>query len=92
MKNLKNMMAATGLAAVLMMSATSAQAGLLMSDRAVAINPSTECTDNADTSLYSQFAGILIVGVNGLLMSDAPVTDDTGCKADTGTDGLLMSD
>lgn len=98
MKNLKNMVAATGLTAILMMSATSAQAGLLMSDRAgVADWEYTEttivsqCTE--DTGLVAKIRGIIVIAASGLLMSDAaPV--ETECQQDTFVTrtGLLMSD
>ncbi|HXG82670.1 MAG TPA: hypothetical protein VNI84_01465 [Pyrinomonadaceae bacterium] len=99
MKNLKNIAAATTLTAVLMMSATSAQAGLLMSDRAIVGEventqiTNQQCSENNDTSLFAQIKGIIIVGMNGLLMSDAP-TVESECTTDgvIMTDGLLMSD
>ncbi len=88
MKNLKNMLTGISLAAVLMVGATSAHAGLLLSDRAT--NVDQRCTVRG--GLISELSGIIIIGapvsLNGLLLSDRLVKT---CE-DTQRDGLLLSD
>jgi len=90
MKNLKNMVAALSLMAVLGFGAVSANAGLLISDRS-----SNGCAP-VKNDILTQLSGILIVGApmldgiiilgrNGLLISDR-----TACESSK--DGLLISD
>ncbi len=81
MKNIKNTMAAMSLMAVLGLSATTANAGILLSDRGVNTNQTT--CGSTETGVFNQFTGILIVGLSsvtgillgdrsGLLLSDRP--------------------
>lgn len=95
MKNLKNTIAAFGLMATLGFGAISANAGMLLSDRGTNNNQQL-CGPTKDT-LLSQFTGILIIGApmldgiliigrDGILMSDK---NNSGC---TGKDGILVSD
>jgi len=86
MKNLKNMVAATCLMAVLGFGAVSANAGLIVSDR---------CAAAPETTLAEDFGGILAVAfpmVDGIIISDRSgliVSDKpAGCQ----TDGLIVSD
>ena len=83
MKNLKNTISAAGLMAVLALGAVSANAGMIISDRATG-----QCTVN-DGGILQQVAGIIAVGLpslNGMIISDAP----TPC--DTNADGMIISD
>ncbi len=78
------------MAAVLTVGATSAKAGLLMSDKATSVN-NQQCTVKLNKGFINNIAGVIIAGfpeAAGLLMSDAP-TQNCGS---TQTDGLLMSD
>ena len=85
MKNLKNMVAATCLMAVLGFGAVSANAGLIVSDRCAA----------PATTLAEDIGGIILVAfpmVDGLIVSDRTgliVSDKSaGCQ----NDGVIMSD
>lgn len=80
MKNIKNTLAATVLAAVMGFSTVSAHAGLLISDRSVA-NDKANCTAT-DGGILSSLAGILIVGAT---------SSATGILI-VGRSGLLISD
>ena len=92
MKNLKNTLAALVLFVMLVLGTTSANAGLIMSDRsAPGQEPcgGTEMTDiilQATGIVISGFTGIVISGRDGLLMSDR-----NACSSDQRT-GILMSD
>lgn len=82
MKNLKNTISAVGLMAVLALGAVSANAGMIISDRA-----SGQCTVK-DPTISDQIAGIIIVGapvLSGMIISDAPVPCDE-------KDGMIISD
>lgn len=100
MKNLKNMVAATGLMAILGMGAVTANAGILISDAANQ-GGETQCqaTTN-DTELDVQ--GIIIASITGILISDGAnlstgilISDKTACGGGgdslTST-GILISD
>ena len=90
MKNLKNTLAGLGMIAVLTVGATSAKAGLLMSDKATSSN-NQKCTFKLNKGFINNIAGVIIAGfpeAAGLLMSDAPTK---GCGS-TETNGLLVSD
>ena len=82
MKNLKNTISAAGLMAVLALGTVSANAGMIISDRATG-----QCTVN--DGILQQVVGIIAVGfpsLNGMIISDAP----TPC--DTNADGMIISD
>ncbi|CAN5321822.1 hypothetical protein BH10ACI1_BH10ACI1_30950 [soil metagenome] len=72
MKNLKNMLAAITLTAVLMLGATSANAGILLSDFTGTSNqnPCTEQTtkNNGGVAVND---GILVAGFTGILVAGA---------------------
>lgn len=94
MKNLRNLLATITLTAVLMISATTANAGIIMSDaKGDQPQPCTE-TKNAPRVdkgiLMSDFTGILVTGFTGIL-----VTGFTGILV-TGYSqvdcGIIMSD
>ncbi len=83
MKNLKNTISAAGLMTVLALGAVSANAGMIISDRATG-----QCTVK-DGGILQQVAGIIAVGLpslNGIIIIDAA----TPC--DTKTDGMILSD
>ena len=82
MKNLKNMLSAAGLMAVMVFGAVSANAGLMISDRTANTG---QCTAN-DSSFLHQLSGILIVGFNGIIIIDRAAPQCTE------TDGLMISD
>jgi hypothetical protein len=88
MKNLKNLMAAVTLIAVLMIGATSANAGLLVSDFSGGddTQPCT-ATNNDKTDwgiIVTGFTGIIVTGFTGIIVTGA---------ADSPVDcGILMSD
>ncbi len=95
MKNFKNTLAAIGLAAVLGVSTITANAGLLLSDRAVTNQDSTTTqTCTSPTGILDQLSGIIIIGVpysiTGLLLSDRAVAA-APCQVQQ-LDGLLLSD
>jgi len=78
MKNLKNMMSATGLMAVLVFGAVSANAQLLKGDRTK--NPTeVQCTVKKDGFLKG--LGSFINGLTGIIIFDA------SCKTDEKADG-----
>ena len=82
MKNLKNTISAVGLMAVLALGAVSANAGMIISDRATG-----QCTVK-DGGIIQQIAGIIIVGapaLNGIIIIDAALS---GCEKD----GMIISD
>ena len=86
MKNLKNIVAALTLTATLSLTATVANAGLLLSDRA----ESDQCTVKEDTT-KDYISGLLLSDfpqLSGLLLSDKSTID---CQNDQ-RDGLLLSD
>lgn len=90
MKNLKNIVAAAGLMAVLGMGSIAANAGLLISDKGAAgCQPVKSGWMDQLTGILIVGApmldGIIIVGRDGLLISDK----GAGC---TNKDGLLISD
>jgi hypothetical protein len=91
MKNLKNTISAVGLMAVLALGAVSANAGMIISDRATG-----QCTVK-DGGILQQIAGIIIVGapaLSGMIISDAPTP---GCEDKNGMiisdrNGMIISD
>ena len=87
MKNLKNIAAAATLTAVLMMGATTAQAGLMVSDRAA--TGAEQCAEEE-----TGFFGLLVSDLAGLLMSDRAgllVSDRAGLLVSDRA-GLMVSD
>lgn len=83
MKNLKNIVAALTLTATLSLTATVANAGLLLSD----LHEGGQCTVKEDTT-KDFISGLLLSDfpqMSGLLLSDKPSVD---CQRD----GLLLSD
>lgn len=100
MKNLKNMISAASLMAVMAIGAISANAGLLISDRnAPGTTPTVkgQCTPIKDNTqsldgiiiigFQEVLDGIIIIGREGLLISDKV----TPC-VDKAKDGLLITD
>jgi hypothetical protein len=88
MKNLKNLLAAVTLMAVLMISATTANAGLLVSDFSGG-GDTQSCTETNGGKtnwgiLVTGFTGILVTGFTGILVTGATDTP-VNC-------GILMSD
>jgi type 1 fimbria pilin len=90
MKNLRNLMAAITLLAVLVLSTTSANAGILMSDFAGSNNPDP-CSVKDDSKLdsgilMSDITGIIIAGFTGIIIAGRNgETSHVDC-------GILMSD
>ncbi len=97
MKNLKNTIAAIGLATVLGMGATTAKAGILISDKTGNMTENAECSTAREETLTSKIKGIIVVGIAGLIMSDELIMSDglvnTGsqCQDDSTKDGILIS-
>ena len=93
MKNLKNTISAIGLATILMVSATSANAGLIMSDAPAP----KQCTTVKGTDFF-KIAGNIINGLlmsDGLIMTDGLIMSDAPCTTKNGlimSDGLIMTD
>ncbi len=92
MKNLKIMMAAVGLAAVLGISSVSANTGIMISDRSA--NVAAPCVVK-DGGIFQQVVGILVAGLNGIMISDLNgimISDSptTGCDKDM--NGIMISD
>jgi len=91
MKNLKNMISAVSLMAVMVFGAISANAGLLISDRNTGCqntNTAQELPNAFDGIIIIGapiFEGIIIIGRAGLLISDR----GNGCQEKS---GLLISD
>ena len=71
MKNIKNTVAAMAMMAILGLGATTANAGLMMSDRSAAPGQNV-CS--SETSILNDLEGIIIVGLSGskagLMVSD----------------------
>jgi hypothetical protein len=87
MKNLKNMLSAASLMAVMVFGAVSANAGLLISDRTTN-DTKGQCTTKTG-GILQQLAGIIILGapsLNGIIILGAPAPECTE------KDGLLISD
>lgn len=97
MKNLKNMLAAVTLLAVLVLGTTSANAGLLMSDF-VNPNQNDPCVETEDTGLDTGIivagftgiivagrGGIIVAGRDGIIVAGKGVTPQVNC-------GILMGD
>jgi hypothetical protein len=88
MKNLRNLLAVVTLAAVLMISASTAKAGILMSDlKGNEPQPCTETKTDSKTNwgiVITSLTGIVITSLSGIVITSA---------ADTPVDcGILMSD
>ena len=81
MKNLKNMMAAVTMLAVLVLGTTSANAGLLMSDRA---NPGqgNSCTVKQD--IMADLTGIILHRM-GIILSKGGTNTEVSC-------GIILGD
>ena len=92
MKNLKNMLTAVAMTAVLGVGTVSANSGFIITDKSA--NTTKPCAVK-DGGILQQMSGIIIVGLSGfilsdlhgLIMSDAPTV---GC--DNNGNGLIMSD
>ena len=85
MKNLKNMMAATLMAAVLMVGTTFAGTGMLLSDFAGQQNSCGQTTEQTNGGIIvAGFTGIIVAGLNG---SNENSRNQTSCR-----DGMLLSD
>lgn len=100
MKNIKNTLAATVLAAVLGVSSVSANTGLIISDRGVGGENNVPTCGSSDTGVLSSLMGIIIYGAtssatgiiiygrDGFLVSDR---NTNGCSTQN-KDGFLVSD
>lgn len=92
MKNLKNLMAAVTLFAILVLSTTSANAGIYMTD--LTGTPNTDpCTVKDDDKtdwgiLMSDFGGIIVAGFTGIIVAGKGINTPTS-QVDC---GILMSD
>ena len=90
MKNLKNTISAVGLMAVLTLGAVSANAGMIISDRATG-----QCTVK-DGGIIQQIAGIIIIGapvLNGIIIIDAPTPcEDKNGMIISDRNGMIISD
>jgi len=82
MKNLKNTISAAALMTVMVFGAVSANAGVILSDKAATTKG--ECTVK-DAGIITQLAGVIISGLSGVILSDAPTP---GCDAN----GVILSD
>lgn len=80
MKNLKNLLAAGTLLAVMVLGTTVTNAGILMSDRSG--NGGGTCGDNGDASLDM---GIIVAGITGII-----VAGRTGIIV-AGRDGIIVA-
>lgn len=90
MKNLKNTISAAGLMAVLALGAVSANAGMIISDRATG-----QCSVKG--GLLQQVAGIIAIGLpslNGMILSDRSgmIISDRPTPCETSADGMIISD
>ncbi len=88
MKNLKNMLTAVAMTAVLGLGTVSANAGLIITDKGA--NTPKDCS--VGTGVLDQIAGIIIVGLNGLIITDRDgliITDKSEC---VDKDGLIITD
>ena len=106
MTKLKNIAAAATLTAVLMMGATSAQAGIMISDRAEGINQCEQAEEGFVDSIVTAISGLLMSDRSGLLVSDrsgllvsdrsgllvSDRAETSGCQQETNRAGLLISD
>ena len=98
MKNLKNIATAATLTAVLMMGATTSQAGIIISDRAEGINQCEQAEESFVDSIVTAISGLLMSDRSGLLMSDrsglliSDRAETSGCQQETNRAGLLISD
>ncbi len=88
MKNLKNTLVAVGLAPVLGVGSVSASTGLIISDR---YTSASTCTAK-DGGILQQIAGILSVGLNGLMISDLHGLILSDAPVCTETNGIMISD
>ena len=89
MKNLKNMLMTGGLMAVMGISAVSANAGIILTDKSA---EGTKPCSVKETGIIQQVAGIVL---NGLMLSDLHgiiLTDAATAGCDQGTNGLMISD
>ena len=96
MKNLKNTLAALALFVMLVFGTTSANAGLLMSDRSAPAQEGTPCASSEATDILTQATGIILAGFTGIILHgrDGLLKSDrntTTCDGDQRT-GILMSD
>ncbi len=100
MKNIKNTLAATVLAAVLGVTSVSANTGLLLSDRGVGGENNVPTCGSSDSGVLSALTGIIIWGAtssatgiiiwgrDGILLGDR---NTNGCSTQN-KNGLLLSD
>lgn len=93
MKNLKSMLSAASLMAVMVFGAVSANAGLIISDRATN-DTKGQCTVK-DGGILQQLAGIIILGaptLNGIIILGAPECSQTDGLIISDRNGLIISD
>ncbi len=84
MKNLRNLLATITLMTILMIGASTAKAGFLVSD--FAQHDNQPCTETSNTGiLISGLTGILISGFTGIIVQDGADHQDELC-------GILVSD
>lgn len=96
MKNLRNLLATISLLAVMVISATSVNAGIMMSDRS---NPSDgSCGDSSDIkfdiSILDSIAGIIVAGRTGIIVAGRDGIIVAGKEGSNPGDrcGIMMSD
>lgn len=89
MKNLKNTITTVGLMAVLGMGTTMANAGILISDKASQTGGTepAKCSATTTNGVMSAITGLIVVGLNGLILSDGLLLSDAPCRS-----GILISD
>ncbi|MBA2619735.1 MAG: hypothetical protein H0U87_00895 [Acidobacteria bacterium] len=105
MKNLKNTVATIGLMAVLGMATTTANAGILISDRSTPAptmeQQQQQCRGANSENWASTIRGLIVAGAhrlftpNGILISDGSTSfDDSACQQDNTVtiNGILISD
>lgn len=92
MKNIKNTIAAMSLMAVLGLGATTANAGLMMSD--FSGSPSQPTCSKTETGIFDQLTGILIVGftssLTGILLGDRQAPCVQSPAGGVTNDGILI--
>lgn len=92
MKNLKNTAAAMALVAVMGLGTATVNAGIMVSDKAGSAGTTTQCNARQE-SWGSKIKGIILIGINGimvsdgLMLSDGIMVSDSKCK-----DGIMVSD
>ena len=93
MKNLKNMMAATLMAAVLMVGTTFAGTGMLLSDFAGQQNSCGQTTEQTNGGIIvAGFTGIIVAGFTGIIVAGLNGSNENSRNQTSCRDGMLLSD